>query len=314
MRAVRVVDGAVALVDVEEPAGAHDGISVLPVRAASICGTDLDLVANAMGGFTLGHEMVVVVDGIPYGVEPTIRCGACEQCRTGSTQRCTGEHGNLGIFSDGGLAERVAVPGYALVPLPAGLAAEDACLVEPAAVAWHGVRRAALEPGASVAVVGGGSIGLLVVAGLRSLGHPVDLDARHAHQRAAGERLGAGPVTRSDHYDVVIDAAGSASALHRCAELARPGARVVLLGVYYDTVPMPGVPLLVKELTCVGAMAYGRAEGTREIEQAAALLASDPGIAATLVTHRFALTEAPEAFRVAADRAAGAIKVVLEPD
>jgi len=314
MKAVRVVDGAVALVDVEEPEPHHHGGSVAPVRAASICGTDLGLVTANMGGFTLGHEMVVAVDGVPYAVEPTIRCGECEQCRTGATQRCTGEHGNLGIFSDGGLAERVAVPQYALVPLPHGLAPRDACLVEPAAVAWHGVRRAAVEPGASVAVVGGGSIGLLVVAGLRSLGHQVDLEARHAHQQAAGGRLGAGAVTRSDHYDVVIDAAGSPSALERCAALARPGARMVLLGVYYDTVPLPGVPLLVKELTCVGAMAYGRNGETREVEEAAALLASDPAIAATLVTHRFALSEAPEAFRVAGDRAAGAIKVVLEAE
>lgn len=314
MRAVRVVDGRAAVVDVEEPTVQHREMSVVPVHAASICGTDLGLVAGGMEGFTLGHEMVVVHDGIPYAVEPTIHCGACAQCRAGHTQRCTGDHGNLGIFSDGGLAEQVAVPEGALVPLPAGLHPDDACLVEPAAVAVHGVRRAAVEPGASVAVVGGGSIGLLVVAGLRALGHAVDLDARHPHQRSAGEQLGATPATRSDHYDVVIDAAGSASALDRCAALARPGGRVVLLGVYYGTVPMPGVPMLVKELTCVGAMAYGRSGGIREVQQAADLLASDPGIATTLITHRFPLSEASEAFRVAGERAAGALKVVIVPD
>src|SRR5690606_11626223 len=114
----------------------------------------------------------------------------------------------------------VAVRSPQLVPLPAGLDVRDACLVEPAAVAWHGVDRAAVVPGERVVVVGGGSIGLLAVAAARRKGHQVDLDARHPHQIEAGERLGAG--RPSGVYDVVIEAAGSESGLARCAELARP--------------------------------------------------------------------------------------------
>jgi threonine dehydrogenase-like Zn-dependent dehydrogenase len=112
---------------------------------------------------------------------------------------------------------------------------------------------------------------------------------------------------------VVIEAAGSESGLVRCAELARPGGRVVVLGVFYGLVPVPGVTTLVKELTWVGAMAYGRHGGRRDVEDAAALLAAEPAIASTLITHRFGLDEAPEAFRVAGDRSGGAIKVALHP-
>jgi threonine dehydrogenase-like Zn-dependent dehydrogenase len=222
-----------------------------------------------------------------------------------------GEHGNLGIFLDGGLADRVRVPHENLVALPEGFDVADAFLVEPASVAWHGVVRAAIQPGERVVVLGGGSIGLLAVAAARTMGHQVDLEARHPHQRAAGERLGAG--TASGEYDVVIEAAGSESGIARCTELARPGGRVVLLGVFHGLVPVPGATTLVKELTWVGAMAYERHDGTREVDEVAAMLAAQPDIARTLVTHRFPLDDAAEAFRVAADRSAGAIKVVLHP-
>ncbi|HEV8296187.1 MAG TPA: alcohol dehydrogenase catalytic domain-containing protein [Acidimicrobiales bacterium] len=308
MRAVRNSDSGIAVLDVPEPAG--DG-QLLEVRSSSICGTDLNFVAMGLQGFTIGHEFAGVVDGRAYGIEPTIYCGACAQCEAGYTQRCTGDHANLGIFIDGGLCDALTVPDYTLVPLPESLDVRDACLIEPAAVAYHGVRRAAIVPGERVVVVGGGSIGLLAVAAARWLGHAVDLEARHPQQKAAGERLGAGQPT--GEYDVVIEAAGSESGLARCAELARPGGRVSLLGVFHALLPFPGVPMLVKELTILGAMAYNRASGVRETEEVAAMLANDPEIARTLITHRFSLDDAAEAFRVAGDRAAGAIKVVLEP-
>lgn len=308
MRGVRSTSAGPSVVEVEEPAG--DG-ALVEVVSSGICGTDLGFLAMGPLDFTFGHEFAGTVDGVPYAVEPTLFCGICAQCRSGHTQRCTGEHSNLGIFVDGGLADRVRVPAENLVALPAGLDVADACLVEPGSVAWHGVRRAAVEPGERVVVVGGGSIGLLAVAAARRMGHQVDLEARHPHQRAAGERLGAG--SPHGEYDVVIEAAGSESGLERCTELARPGGRVVLLGVYHGLVPVPGVMTLVKELSWLGAMAYERHDGTREVDEVAAMLAAEPDIAAALITHRFPLDDAAEAFRVAADRAAGAIKVTLHP-
>jgi threonine dehydrogenase-like Zn-dependent dehydrogenase len=310
VRAVRAVEGAPRVVEIDEPV-AEDGFVVLDVVTSSICGTDFGLVAMGSEGYTLGHEFAGTVDGIVYAVEPSIYCGVCEQCRAGHTQRCSGEHGNLGVFSDGGLADRVRVPTYALTALPPGLPVSDASLVEPLTVSWHGVRRAAIEPGERVVVVGGGSIGLLAVAAIRSLGHDVALEARHAHQHEAGRRLGA--TAPSGEYDVVIECAGSESGVARCAELAAPGGRVILLGVYHSLVPVPGIPTIVKELSWTAAMAYERHGDVREFDETAALLAGNPEIAATLITHRFPLDDAAEAFRVAEDRASGAIKVVLQP-
>jgi len=310
VRAVRSVDGAPRVVEVDEPVPGKREV-IIDVVSSSICGTDFGLVAMGSEGYTLGHEFAGTVDGVLYAVEPAIYCGACGECLAGHTQRCTGEHANLGVFSDGGLADRARVPAYALTPLPEGLPLADACLVEPAAVSWHGARRAAIEPGERVVVVGGGSIGLLAVAVVRAHGHEVALEARHSHQHDAGRRLGA--VAPSGEYDVVIDAAGSESGLARCAELARPGGRIVLLGVYHSLVPVPGIPTIVKELSWVAAMAYEQHDGVHEFAEAASLLAANPDIADALITHRFPLDDAADAFLVAEDRASGAIKVVLEP-
>jgi threonine dehydrogenase-like Zn-dependent dehydrogenase len=309
MRAVKATSDGPTVVDAPEPAG--EGV-LLDVTASSICGTDLGFMAMGPMDFIFGHEFAGYVDGIPYAVEPTLFCSQCPQCLAGHTQRCVGEHSNLGIFSDGGLADRVRVRSQNLVPLPPGLGVNDACLVEPAAVAWHGVDKARISSGERVVVVGGGSIGLLAVAAAREAGHEVDAAVRHQHQRAAAERLGAGEP--SGGYDVVIEAVGSESGVARCADLAAPGGRVVLLGVFPQAVPVPGTMSLIRELSWISAMAYGRApDGVRDIDRAAQMLAADPEIAQTLITHRFGLDEAPEAFRVAADRAAGAIKVSLHP-
>jgi 2-desacetyl-2-hydroxyethyl bacteriochlorophyllide A dehydrogenase len=309
MRAVRATSTGPAVVEVDEPTG--DGL-LLEVASSSICGTDLSFFGLGPLDFTFGHEFAGLVDGVPYAVEPTLYCGACEQCRAGFTQRCTGGSSNLGIFTDGGLADRVRVPQQNLVALPTGLDVRDACLIEPAAVAWHGVQVARIQPGERVVVVGGGSIGLLAAAALRASGHAVDVDVRHPHQRAAAERLGAGHPSGS--YDVVIEAAGSDSGVARCADLASPGGRVILLGVYPQAVPVPGTLSLIRELSWTFAMAYGRdASGVREVDRVAALLAASPDIADTLITHRFPLDDAAEAIRVASDRASGAIKVALHP-
>ena len=310
MRAVRNTEQGIRVVEVGPSRG--QGLR-LDVVSAGICGTAVGFAAGGVRGFTYGHEFAgVAADGRGYFVEPTLYCGQCDQCRAGHVQRCTAaEHGHLGVYQDGGMTDAILVPEYTLLPLPDGLDVRDACLVEPASVAWHGVRRANVSRGERLAVVGAGTVGLLAAAAARRKGHAVDIETRHPHQREAAERVEAGHPRGT--YDVVIDAAGTESGLARCAELARPGGRVVLLGVYPETVPIPSVVSLVKELTFVHAIAYGRHVGLRETEEAATMLAGNPDIAKSVITHRFPLRDAPEAFRVASDRASGAIKFVLHP-
>jgi threonine dehydrogenase-like Zn-dependent dehydrogenase len=117
----------------------------------------------------------------------------------------------------------------------------------------------------------------------------------------------------TDGYDVVVEAAGTSSALARAVELARPGGRIVLLGTYWDAVEMPGQAIAMKELELLPANMYARVGPSRDFDVAAAILAHQPDVAGIVITHRFPLDAAHEAFAAAADRASGAIKVVLEP-
>lgn len=312
MRAVRCRAGAVEVSEVPAPTG--DGVRVR-IRSAGICGSDLHLVE---GGFplphTLGHEMAGLTDDdTPVAIEPLLPCARCPACRAGDYNLCERGPGIvMGTGRDGGMADELRVPARCLVRLPAGAMPEDACLVEPLAVAVHGLRRAGLRGDRSVAVIGGGSIGLCAVAAALEAGAQVALAARHDAQREAGQRLGAA-LEPDGRFDLVVDAAGSASALEQAVTLCRPGGTLLLLASYWSGLALPGFALCLKEVTVVPASMYGRQGSARDVDVAASLLAARPEIARSLITHRFPLDAAPEAFRTAADRAAGAIKVVLRP-
>jgi len=178
------------------------------------------------------------------------------------------------------------------------------------AVCVHGLRKVGLSGAQRVAVVGGGSIGLCAVAAARWVGAEVGLEARYDAQRAAGERLGAHPI--DGEYDVVVECAGSDSAVQRVCELAKPGGVIALLSSYWGPLTLPAFLVMLKELRLQPSSMYGRHAGGRDIDGAAALLAANAAIAPALITHRLPLDAAPEAFRLARDRRAGAIKVVLE--
>lgn len=309
MRAIRCQNGAPTLVDAPVPFG--EGVAVR-VASAGICGSDLHLMDWNLPAIC-GHEFAGrLEDGSAVVAEPIAPCGVCDPCRSGAYNRCDlGPDMVMGVGRDGAMAETCMVPASAVVRLPTSVALPDACLVEPMAVAVHALRRGRVGPDDRVAVVGGGSIGQLAVAACRAGGSEVDMEARHPHQHEAAANLGAGVV--HGHYDTVLEAAGTASALSRAVELCRPGGRIVLLGTYWGPVEMPGQAIALKELDLVPASMYGRVGPSRDFEVAAAILAGHPEVAPVVITHRFPLDAVGEAFKVAADRRSGAIKVVLEP-
>lgn len=311
MRAVCKSGTRVSVVDAPVPDG--EGVRVR-VASAGICGSDLHMLAAdlPLTGI-LGHEFAgFTPDGRAVAVEPLAPCGHCPRCLVGDYNLCgQGMAMTLGIGRDGGMSEQVLVPERAIVPLPSGVDAKDACLVEPLAVCTHGLRLAGLRGDQRVAIIGAGTIGLCAAAAVASSGARFCVMARHEHQREAAARLRAQEL--EGEFDLVIDAAGTKEALAQAVELARPGGTLLLLAFSWDGFELPGMPLVMKEIRIVPSIMYGRAGATRDFDVAAALLAGRPEIASTLVTHRFPLDAAEEAFTVAGDRAAGAIKVVLEP-
>jgi threonine dehydrogenase-like Zn-dependent dehydrogenase len=308
MRAVRNTPEGIRVVQVPD---VEPGAERVAIRAASICGSDFNYIAGGTR-FTLGHELSgVTADGRAVAIEGTTACRRCSLCLEGRYNICpTRLSRALGFGWDGGMSDWLHVPAECAVPLPAAVPVEDASIVEPLSVSMHAIRLAGVVAGQRVGVIGGGSIGLLAIAGLIGRGVDVGLSARHRHQLEAGLRLGAQPASGS--YDVVIEAAGGLAGLHDAVEACAPGATLIVLGVYGGSVPLP-LGAFTKELTVKSSLGYGRHAGGRDYEDSIALLAAHPEIARAIITHRFPLDEAAEAFRVAADRRAGAIKVVLQP-
>jgi 2-desacetyl-2-hydroxyethyl bacteriochlorophyllide A dehydrogenase len=308
---VRGAEGGVDVVDLDEPPGTGE---LLDMRSTSVCASDLMYIGFGSRRI-LGHELAGTrADGTPVVVEALYGCMACEQCTRGAYNLCpTHPERALGVTADGGMAEQFRAPSARLVDLPPGLDLRDASLVEPASVSWHALRLARTGPASQVAVVGAGALGLLAVAGARRMGaEHVAIEARHPHQRDVAERLGA-QVGADGSYDVVVEAAGTKESLARAIELVAPSGTIVALGVHLGTVELDWMPLFHREARLIPSLGYCRHEGGREMEEAADMLAADPDIARALITHRFPLEDAAEAFRVAGDRTSGAIRVVIEP-
>ncbi len=314
MKAVRSCAHAkrIELVDIPPPVGA--GVRV-KVRSAGICASDLHMV-NA--GFdlprTLGHEVAgVLPDGRAVALEPLSPCGHCDRCVEGDYGMCRqGAAVVHGVGLDGGMAEEILVPERCIVPLPGSVRAEDACLVEPLAVAAHGIRRLSLDSRSRVAIIGAGPLGLCAAALCAPVVAEVAVAARHDAQKVAAEKLGArlGP---QGEYDVVIECAGNSGSLAEAVGLCGPRARLLLLATYWEGVQLPAFEVSMKNLTIEASFMYSQRGLSRDVDVAAQLLGRHPQIAAALISHRLPLDAAEEAFALAADRAAGAIKVVLEP-
>ena len=310
------------------------------VSAVGICGTDLHFFSGAFpspAGLLPGHEIGGTVDLVADGgsesaltagqavaVEPLVTCGRCPYCRTGDYTRCATRM-LLGVTGRGGMAEFATVPATSIYPLPVGVTAADGALVEPLAVCVRGVRRAGVRLGDRVLVLGAGTIGLLSALTARAAGAAeVVVTARHPHQQAAAAAFGADAVLASaeeaaEHVgeswaDVVVETVGGrASTVKEAVRLARPGGRIGLLGIFDRDTPLPGLDFSTKELHLVGSNCYAMAGTQSDFAVAVSLLADHVEQVRSVVTHQFALDEVNEAFRTAADKGSGSIKVSIDP-
>lgn len=309
MRAVRNAPPGVEVVDVDEPDGEGQ---LIRVRAVSICASDF-LYLRYGSTQIAGHEIAgVLEDGTPVAVEAIPGCGSCAHCEAGHFHYCdTLLHTALGMTAPGGMSEWFRWPRRALTPLPDGIDVADACLVEPGSVAWHACRLGGVTAGMRVAVVGAGAIGILAAAAAQALGAgEVSVVARYPHQEAARERIGA--TAPSGHYDAVIETAGSESALHRAIELAAHRATVTYAGIFED-VKLPHGQLALKEVALRPSLGYCGHGGRREFAEVADLLAGRPDLVELLISRRYPIEDAAQAFEAAADRSTGIFRVVVEP-
>jgi L-iditol 2-dehydrogenase len=255
-----------------------DGEVLVTVEAATACATDVKCLRFGhliLGPYParFGHETVGLREdtGQRVLVGDSVPCGACAQCTAGRTQLCSRMTWVLG-----GFAERIAAPAATLHTVPDQLEAAGAAIAEPLAAGVHAIQRAgsAACPGARVAVLGGGTMGLMLARLLVLRGCDVTLADRHADRRAQAHAFGATAVSELDRagYVLVMEAVGRPAAWRVAVEAAAPAATVVLVGgcPAGTDVTLPSAPLHYAELDVRGAFHHT----PDEVDHALALLAA----------------------------------------
>ncbi|MFI7062530.1 L-idonate 5-dehydrogenase [Kribbella sp. NPDC050124] len=300
------------------------GQVAVDIAFGGICGSDLHYVLHGRVGdfwirepMILGHEVVGrLTDGTAVAVHPATPCNSCRSCQTGRRNVCPNTR-YLGSAAhqphvQGGFATRIVVPADQVHALPPTLSLERAALAEPLSVALHAVRQAGDVSGRTVLVTGAGPIGLLVVAVLKAAGAEriivTDLlpEPLELARRVGATEVELVPDAESSEVDIAIEASGAPAGLSTCVQRVVRGGTVVLLGLLPPgDIPIPGNIVVTRELNLRGAFRF-------DTEFADAIRVLDDGLEVdAVVTHVFPLSQAAEAFAVAADPARSA-KVLLD--
>ena len=313
----------------------NDGEALVRVEACGFCGSDLGIVAGvhprAREPLTLGHEFCGIIEEIrTSGSEfhvgdrvtafPLISCGHCVACRSGHAHVC--RHLRLyGFDADGAMAEFVRIPVGSLLKLPKDMPPSIGAVIEPLAVAVHGVSMAPTDFIHTILVLGAGPIGLLtaLVAGEQRdstvlvsdvLASRIEL-ARQLRLTAfaAGRDLNEAieTITSGEGVDLVFECAGAPSSAAAMTRLLRPRGTIVNLGVFKKPVEVDMQAVNFKELSIIGSRVYTR----RDFETAIALAQVLP--VHRVVTHSFPLSKAQAAFDCFR-QGNGVCKVLIFPD
>jgi len=257
-----------------------DGEALVHVHTAGICATDLELV-NGYYPYTgiLGHEFVGVIEvaqGAPERVgervvgEINIACGTCENCLAGLLTHCQ-QRTVLGIINrNGAFAEYLSLPLKNLLPVPPSIPDDAAVFTEPLAAALEIQAQVTIRPTDRVLVIGAGRLGQLIAQTLVLTGCDLQIVARHDKQR---QLLAARQIRWIDeyavqphHFDVVVEATGSAGGFALAREAVRPTGTIVLKSTYQGELSVNFSDLVVDEVTLVGSRCGRFAPALRLLE------------------------------------------------
>src|SRR5688572_21888049 len=315
----------------DEPVpAAGAGEKLVRIKSVGVCGSDLHWFAEGSIGdaklehpLVLGHEFAgVTEDGQRVAIDPAIPCDHCEFCEHGHPNLCANlifaGHGN----TDGALREWMAWHEKSLFPIPDSISDDDGAMLEPLGVAIHSVDLGKLKAGMTVGVFGCGPIGLLILQVARLMGatniiatdklvHRVEaakaFGASHAFLAENGhelERLRA--VTNERGVDVAFEAAGVQDAVDTSFAAVVPGGKVVLAGIPDDDQVSFSASIARRKGLTIKLVRRMKHTYPRAIE----LVSKGLVDVRALVTDRFPLEQAGEAFRVA-ERREG-LKVIID--
>jgi L-iditol 2-dehydrogenase len=328
---------------IPDPCGPGPGEVVVRITAAGICGSDLHTYLDGRIGDTVVehpvvpcHECAGVIESagpdaragdgaalVPGGrvaVDPAIPCNSCEWCNRGDPNLCV-ELRFFGLPPENGcLQERVRVPARCCFPLPDSIDDASGALLEPLGVALHAADLAHLRPGRTVAVLGAGPIGLLIVQTARIAGGgPVYVSEPLPWRRNLAEQAGgvlldaddpAGDLlhhTNGRGVDAVFEAAWGGSAIEQAAAMACPGGTLVLVGIPGDDRCILRHSVARRKgltLRFCRRMKFTYPRAIRLVEEGHI----QPGI---LVSHTFPLAQAAAAFMMNAAYAPGVLKTII---
>lgn len=321
------------------PAEPRDDEVMVDVVAVGVCGSDLHYYKDGGIGsaviaepFVPGHEFSAKLtadvpelnlqQGELVAVDPATPCHGCEWCSRGYHNLCPAVRFLGAPPYNGAMTRSLAVPRTSLVKLPASMSAEQAAMLEPLGVCIHAIDLARPRLMESVAVIGCGGIGLGVIQLLKHCGCQsiIAIDPQ-AHRQRKAASLGAG-VTGADietvqastagrGCDLVIEATNSPDGMAHSIQAAAIGGRVVLVGIpdgdSYTAISAAEARRRALDLR------FSRRMGD-VYPRAIALVHQQRVDVDTLITHRFGLDKAADAFRLQADNADGLIKSIIVPD
>jgi threonine dehydrogenase-like Zn-dependent dehydrogenase len=332
--------GVMSLVLRPEPAPPGPGQVLVRSEAVGICGSDYHFFAgelsDAAGGSQFprvqGHEVGATVVEVGAGCRPELEagrrvallplsaCGNCYPCSVGRSNTCDNFQ-LIGIHLDGGLQELLCLPEEQVFVIDAPDGAL-AAMAEPVSIAVRAVRRGRIAPGERAVVLGAGPIGQCVALVAVELGAQVLLVDLQESRLELGRQNGAETLVWTDPEEVVararewggeagppvaVDATGVPAAVRAMVDMVASAGRAVQVGMSTAEVPLRIGSLTEKELDVLGVSCCN----SSDFAEAVGVVERNADAVARMVSHEFALSQAPEALRFAMSNPTEVMKVVI---
>lgn len=268
------------MIEVEAPT-LSEGEAIVRIHRIGICGTDLHAFRGNQPFFTfpriLGHELAGVIEeigdnqqglkqGDQVGVIPYMECGRCIACRNGKTNCCK-DLKVMGVHRDGGMCELLAVPTTHLIKTNE-ITLDQTAVLEPLSIGAHAVRRANIETGETVLVIGAGPIGLGVMAFAKYKGAKViamDINDRRLEfcrewakvdeivNAIEEPKTQIEHITEGDYPTVVFDATGNLNSMTQSFQFVAHGGKLIYVGLVKADISFNDPDFHKREMTLMGS-------------------------------------------------------------